>query len=244
MEGDEVVDQSCRKICHHCSSVYRLHHIFGDHVENATFLPLHYDADVAVSWFREGGGSVRIEGRYYPITAGDVILLNPQELHSFQFQSGYHDRLTLYIREDLVKSFPEPCPVFFDVFYHRTAGPGNHICAERAEQMGVHWLLEHIRDLTESEDTWSSMLSICKIVELVSVIGQIRPEEQPAAEADTPENPLITQVLQYINQQFLDIPDVDHLAARFFLNSAYLCRLFKSCVGISIWTRPVSWCMR
>ena len=226
---------TCQKECYDGSSAYRLHHVTGNHVEGVTFLPLHYDSDVAVSWFRQGGGSVRIEGQYYPISTGDVILLNPRQLHAFRFENGYHDRITLYIREEITRSFPEPCEDFFHVFYHGMSVSGSRIPADTAEQTGIHRLLEQVLALSGEKSGWNNMLAICKIVELVSVLGQICPEDSRFEENQTQDNPLIADVLQYINQHYLTIPDADTIAGRFFLNKAYLCRLFKSGVGISLW---------
>lgn len=217
------------------SPSYRLYHISSINSVDTTQLPLHYDADAALVYFRRGDGSVRIEGRYYPITAGDVVLLNPRELHCFTYHSGAHDRLVLYIREDIVRNFQCPDPGFFDIFYHRSGSPGNHIPAAMAEACGIRTLMDQILSLTCEESGWNEILAICRIVELVAIIGRLHRE---SAEKEPPvvhENGTVSQILRYINENLLSIPDTDQIARHFFRDKAYLCRLFKQHVGASLW---------
>lgn len=222
-------------ICYDRSPSYRLHHVSSCNAEDTTRLPLHYDGDVTLVYFRQGGGSVRIEGRYYPVETGDLILLNPRELHCFTFQAGLQDRLVLYLKEDIIRNFQCPDPGFFDIFYHRSGSPGNHIPAAMAEACGIQTLMDQILSLTCEESGWNEILAICRIVELVAIIGRLHRESTEKEPPVVHENGTVSQILRYINENLLSIPDTDQIARHFFRDKAYLCRLFKQHVGASLW---------
>ena len=214
---------------------YHLHHIVGSAAATAGTLPLHYDKDVVVVYFRRGGGSARIEGQYYPIEEGDVILLNPRELHCFTFREGEHERVVLYIREELLRNFYRPNPGFFKVFYDREPGKGNCIPAETAAENGIQELLERILRLNSDSSGWRDMLTVCRIVDLVAAIEKLQSSIPSVRQENIPENSVVSEILHYINENFLNISDTEQVAGYFFLERAYLCRTFKHAVGISLW---------
>jgi len=197
---------------------------------------LHYDTSLVILYVKHGTGNIRIEGNLYDIKDGDVILLSPYELHACTFDSGlYHERITLYLHESIMDPFHCPNHIFFDIFFKRQSGLGNRLLAKDVREHHISDSIQRILDLVKQNDEEHIILAICAIVELLSKLKQAILPQLHNEVAPAPRNQLINDVLAYVGEHFTEELKIEEIASRFYVSKYHLCRLFKECVGTTLW---------
>lgn len=233
------MEQNYNKVYYDSHPGYRLHHTYGACAGESTLPYTHYNINFMLIYFIHGTGNIKIEGRHYDIEAGDIIILNPTELyHCTVDVESYHERIVLYINESILRNFPYDCSELFMSFHQRKRGLGNRIPAHITAGNHLDLELQSLLQLAKAPDTTSAVLSICKVIEILARLNQI---VMPLYISNlnnrerANENPLINNVLNYINNHFTEELHIADIAIQFNLDQSYLSHLFTEHVGMSLW---------
>lgn len=218
------------------SQHYSIYYVNGKSTSSLSSEKLHYDMNLTISYFKRCSGNIKIEGKRYTFNDGDVVLLNTNELHYYSInEAPIYERTTIYIKESILDNFDCENKILFDAFYKRKKGTGNFIESEKVKKHGIDKLFKSILDYTQKGDSISEVLAVCKIIELLAELNNLMiPCEQIEMEYSS-ENPVIKEVLNFLNENFCEQLTVKDVAEKFYLSKFYLCRLFKENVGISLW---------
>ena len=229
-----TMENGYKKVCYDDNPHYRLHYTVEEHPQNSTPPHLHYDTSLVLTYFIKGTGNIRVEGQLYPIEAGDLILLNPNEIHLCTVDNCSHERLALYISDSILDSFHCEEHTFFNVFYKRASGTHNVIPANVVHALKIDEQLMKILRLNQEYSVENSVLAICAIIELLSMLNR-------ASETDTSNNitaPVsnkqITAIIKYLSENYDKKISIDALAKQFHFSKHYLCRMFKEYTGTTI----------
>lgn len=216
---------------------YRILHTEGTHAGESTLTYPHYSLGFMLIYFRRGTGDIKVEGRHYNINRGDIIIIDPSELYQFNVDdSQYHERIVITLNEALFKDFPHDCSCLFSPFHERKKGEGNRISAATVEAHGIGKTLDDILSHVSSSEPASTVLTFCKIVELLSQLSKaVVPPDAPISEQIN-LHPLINEVLNFLELHFKEDIDITSIAAAFNIDKSYLSHLFKEHVGMSLWT--------
>ena len=119
--------------------------------------------------------------------------------------------------------------------YKRKKGIGNQIHSDVVKKYNVDRLFYELLEFVRDESEISQPLSICKIVEILCVINRII-EKTPAKAMDyVSTNPMIDDVLDYINENYTKHITIHDIAEHVNIHRSYLSHKFKEQVGISLW---------
>lgn len=216
---------------------YRLLHTIGARAGESVLPYLHYSLNFMLLYFKHGTGTIKIEGRHYNIDEGDLIMLNTSELYQFTVDNKlFHERITLGVNEALLAAFPDACSSLFAPFYKREKGIGNRICAATVKEHGIDIYLDDILKYVKSSDSTAAPLTFCKIIELLAKLNEIFTPADLANNSHMLLNPLIKDVLSYLNIHFKENISISDIAEEFSIDKSYLSHLFKEHVGMSLWT--------
>ncbi|MBR5156884.1 MAG: helix-turn-helix transcriptional regulator [Clostridia bacterium] len=225
------------KIVYDSSFGYIITHTEGMSAENSTLDYPHSTANFIIYYFIHGTGNIKIEGRHYDINEGDIVILDPSEVfHCTVDSNKLHERIVLHLNETLLKNFPCDCTSLFMPFYKKEKGINNHLSAATVKKYGLDKALENMLYLVKSEDSISSVLVICKIIEFLAQLNKIFSTAQSKDSEHTKVNPLINMVLDYLNKNFTKDFNITDIALKFNIDKSYLSHLFKEQVGISVWS--------
>jgi len=231
------MERPYQKICFDQYPSFRLHHTAGNRAGEANPAHLHQDSTLILTYFKQGSGNIKIEGRRYDIHPGDLILLNPGEMHCCTVNNDqYHERIALYIEESILAPFScDPAP-FFAAFYQRKPGCGNLIPGNTVSAHGIDRLLEEILSLCQHPTAVSPTLAICRIVELLNRLNTATAPTQPLENVPTAVHPTVQKAMQYLNAHYDEPLSLDEVANACYVSKHHLCRLFKECVGTTPWS--------
>lgn len=225
-----------QKLCYDGHPGYCLHHTSGLEAGESTLRYLHRPKEMMLIYFISGSGHAKIEGKHYSLRQGDMIILSPSEWYQCMVDdTSYHERIVLHVSESILQHFPCEATDLLAPFYQREKGNGNHLSAEILEEYGIHALLRSLLALAPAYDAVSNILAICKITELLAYLNQILQMHIPDTSSQARINPLIGDVLIYLNAHFDEEFTTDDIARIFSINKSYLSHLFHENVGTSLW---------
>lgn len=212
---------------HKIGKYHRINRVTGYRIGDAFSGKLHYDPCYTMVYFKKAKGEIRIDGRCYEISDGDVILLNCSEIHCADFDpSVYSDRITVYISKDIASLFSVDESSMFSAFYKKM----NKIPRDNAKSYGIAALLEEMSEYADKSDDSSTVLAECKIAEAVLLLEKAQSPQR----ADI-KNEAVRCALEFINSDCVSIRDCDTIAERAHISKYHLSRLFKEHVGVSMW---------
>lgn len=112
----------------------------------------YYNDTYTIMLIMRGEGRCTVEGNIYSLSAGDVMLLSPEEIHSFQFQNiGAHERFSLYFSDDILLPFHEYELPLTAMLGRRPLGIGNKYRFEGKAWEAIAPLLSEIRTAVQKE---------------------------------------------------------------------------------------------
>ena len=224
------------KVCYDTNFGYSVHHTMGTSAEKSTLGYLHYPVEFMFYYFIHGSGIAKIDGKHYDIGEGDIIILTPSELfYCAVDKDKLHERIVLHVNETILKHFPADSQSLFMPFYKLANGAGNRIPAEMVRSLGLDTAFRKLMSILREEDSTSSILGICKAVEILAHIGKAVSVQKAGKNQKACENPLIHRVIDYLNRHFKEDINISQIALRFNVDRSYLSHLFKENTGVSLW---------
>lgn len=214
-------------------------HILGDN-ENGYMYNLNYsdaynfDSHLHTCYefihILKGDFLYRIEGNDYVLSSGDLIMTNPDELHSFSFpnENIYH-REFLHVYPGFLKRFPEA----LEYLNSRKAGKNNLIPSEFVKKYGIDTIFRNMEKSCRTPDSSTDLLMLAYTVELIIQIKRI--SENETIQYKTPViNEKSKSIRYYIDTNYEKSIAVPYIAEAMYMSSAYASRLFKKETGMTI----------
>lgn len=212
-------------------SIHYSHGIFG---EDATLNFLHYDKDLIIEFYRKGETSICIEGNLYNVNEGDIIILNPDELHvSTKKENCYMEKIVLHISDTLVQQLGGDRTVFFDTIANKPKGIGNLIPAETVNELSLNTKINKCLAYAKKNSLEAQILLTCKVIELLSQFSAYVERFENLNVCPASSNKVVNQIMDYINRHYTEDITLEGLAKRFHFSKYYISHLFKDHVGIS-----------
>lgn len=175
--------------------------------------------------FLTGDAQFHIEGNIYHSHPHDIYIARPPEMHHNYFLSPKkYSRIVLHI---FLSFFQENhCTQLEAVFQNRPLGTNCQIPARIVDREMYHLLMKMNDYLKEG----AYEIAKCVLLEFLYLLNQIdEPLTTPVAAEQH-----INEILSYINDHLDADLTLDALAARFYINKYYLCRIFKKVTGYTV----------
>lgn len=221
-----------RKEQHNDLPGFRLRHTAGPNAVGSTTDHLHLNINQMLLYFIQGSGNLVVEDNAHRIQAGDVIITDSAELFHCSIDPGvYHERLSLHIDPQFWKKFPCDMSPLFRIFTDRNKGEGNLIPAETVENSGLRAAIMELFDLVQQDSPNRDMLVLSKLIQLLCLLDGLN----GAVDTSPQKEPMLHQVLQYLNAHCTEDISVTQVASHFHITPSYLAHWFKNHTGLSPW---------
>lgn len=228
------MENTFKKECYDANPHIKIHYTHGYLGHDSSLNFLHYDKDLIVEYYRKGEASIHIEGRLYTIHEGDMVILNPDELHvSSRNFDIYTEKLVLHINESLLSPFGADRTVFLNTISKKPKGIGNVISADNVKTLQFHKKLNLCLSYAQENSLESQVLLNCEIITLLAQLSKLIANNDTADITPVSSNKTVNQMMDYINRHYTDEITLDTLAERFHFSKYYISHLFKDYVGVS-----------
>ncbi len=198
---------------------------------------VHHHDFYEVYLFLNGEVEYWVEGRIFHLLPGDLLLINPQELHRpiVKPHCTVYERIVLWINKkylemlsekevSLTHCFDSSIPTHTNLLRPTTAQRSN-IMSRISDLVRESYHTEYGATLCASGIFLQFMVELNRIA-LSCDISSKEQEEPPK---------LVSQVLSYINEHYHEDLSLERLAERFFVSKYHLSHEFTRAVGVGVY---------
>jgi len=198
---------------------------------------VHHHDFYEVYLFLSGETEYWVEGHVFRLQPGDLLLINPQELHRpiVKPNCSVYERIVLWIDKkyltalsdtniSLSRCFDDSLPTHTNLL-RPTSTQRSDIMARMGELVREYYSNEYGGRLCASGIFLQLMVELNRIA--------LDSDSQPPEGEGTP--PLVTDVLSYINENYRNDLSLESLAEQFFVSKYHLSHEFNRTVGVGVY---------
>lgn len=199
--------------------------------------PLHAHPFCEVFYFIKGSGYYTVEGRDYPLSPHDILLMRDGEIHKLHIDENTpYERMAIHFPLDEILGKSTPFAGLRALFLDRTPGCDNRFSAHSADSAAFLRSCFN-RICCEGQTAEEFALSLTSFLPaLLSELYRtgahtplsVSPPKREHAE-------LLPEIIDYINRHLTEIEGLSELEHRFFFSKSTLNRLFTESTGSTVW---------
>lgn len=198
---------------------------------------LHHHDFYEIYFFISGDVTFSIESKQYVLLPGDVLLINPKELHQPKFGSGDapYERIVLWVRKSCMDRFKTKHEDLTECFDCTDQKRSNLLRVGTQRQNNILKLLKLMIFENENELYGSEFLKGCFLGQLLVEINRLMRETPNMYKPQDKGSALASEVVNYINNHYQEKISLEDLASKFFMSKYHLSHEFNRVVGTSIY---------
>ncbi|MGN0977169.1 MAG: AraC family transcriptional regulator [Faecousia sp.] len=197
---------------------------------------LHHHDFYEIYFFLSGNVRYNVESRSYLLNAGDILLINPLELHQpiFGKEQRSYERIVLWINKSFLESLSPPGNDLTACFATTAPGHTNLLRPESNLRQVLTYELDQLMQETESQDYCSEYCAISYLVQVLILLNRQAKQQNKEAEAKAASDSVVYRVVGFINSHYSENLTLDFLANQFFISKYHLSREFGRLMGTSV----------
>ena len=182
--------------------------------------------------FISGKLSLIIDDKIYTPTLGSILTVRRDESHQSIF---YGQAEVDYYEIDFPPSFfdkvSDDSP-FYNMFFGERRGTGCSIAPSHSTVTKMFGIFEKIETLIETGERYSDFLIYSRLVQLSAIIcDSLQSAPERGAEQKIPAT--LKAALDYILKNSITVNDTGEIADYCHISVSYLCRMFKTYLGVT-----------
>ena len=202
------------------------HHAYDDNPRQKDYHLHTHSTNYTIFYLIQGQGSYMVEGYEYAYRPDSLIIMRPNEVRKHLVDSRYAFERALFYFSDAVLASIDPGRLLAAPFLDRPLGVGNQYFSHELQ----YHLPQLIRSLCQSrpEEPYfrTKMLATLGVVLMAIYEAFQRRKDAPPQPV-----PLPARIVGYVNDNIYENLTMDQIAARFYISSAQLWRIFKEATG-------------
>lgn len=203
---------------------------------NLKEVALHHHDFYEIYFFLSGSVRYIVDSSSYQLSAGDILLISPLELHQPILgpdQRGY-ERIVLWINRDFLQSMCNADADLTACFDTGAPGHTNLLHPPSHLREMLIFQLEQLGQEMDSQDYCGEYCAMAYLVQILILLNRQARRQSREAEAKAASDSVVYQVLNYINTHYSEDLTLDFLANQFFISKYHLSREFGRLVGTSV----------
>ena len=213
------------------STIYYHHSL--DILPRSEDFPMHAHEMHEIFYFLSGKGRYIVEGNYYPLEPGSLMLMRSCETHKLLIQPDCpYERIAIHFSTEIVKAI-DTKNALLHAFLDRKLGHYNLYDKASIRSGFINECLNNME--TASAGDYSQRIAI--ISNLYPILSEIRPafiiKQQETV--SSLRRDISRELVDYINCNLNEELSLDELSKHFFMSKSQLNRVFKQATGSTIW---------
>lgn len=196
-------------------------------------LDAHYHDFYEIFCFIDGDVDYWVDGRFYHLQSGDLLLIHPSELHkpSPRSKEDRYERIVLWLDPAYLADLGEGA--LMDCFDPASPRCRKMLRPSSAEKNQLLTLFQQMAQEYNGDAFGKELCTYGLLLQTMTLINRIAGRPQKIQEKySTPT--LIADILAYIGAHYHENLSLDCLSAHFFINKYYLSHEFKKAVGTGV----------
>ena len=198
---------------------------------------LHHHDFYEVNFLISGDVTYVIESRVYHVRPGQMLLINPRELHQVYIQpdAAPYERYMLWISPELLQNLSSEQTDLCRCFDLNRPNYGNLLPLSSEQRKTVPAMIETLLREQNHPSYGSDLLQKNLLTELMIHINRLVDQSAATAQSTPDSQPLVARVIDYINDHYHEALSLDLLAERFFVSKYHLSHEFTRQMGTGIY---------
>lgn len=211
---------------------FEIFHYRDKKLENVS---VHHHDFYEVYFFLGGNVRFRIEGRTYCLEPGDLLLINPHELHQPEIgPEDVYERIVLWIDRSYLTALCAAGGDLTACFDREAPNHTNLLRPSKIRRASIGQMLEQMIREFYSTDMGSEAYAQGLLLQFMVEINRLaRTNVTPVPKREEPD--LVSQVLAYIGNHYQESITLESLAAEFYVSKYHLSHEFSHRVGTSVY---------
>lgn len=211
---------------------FEIYHYQDRNMENVN---VHHHNFYEVYFFISGEVRFRIEGRTYILEPGDLLLINPQQLHQSEIgPDSTYERIVLWLDRNYLASLSCPGMDLTGCFDPNRPNYTNLVRASKGQRASLRQLLEHLTQEFHSQSPGHELYAQGVLLQFLVELNRLAAANSPFVPGQQ-EPDLVARVLGYIGNHYMEKISLDTIATEFYVSKYYLSHAFSRQVGTSIY---------
>ena len=197
---------------------------------------LHHHDFYEVYFLLAGDVTYTIESRLYRVMPGDMLLINPRELHQvcIRPEMSAYERYTLWVDPKLLRRLSTARTDLFQCFDPNRPNYGNLLKLDPEEQRLVHSLFGALWREYNSSGYGSDLLRESVLSQLLVEVNRMAERDSGQYEDSSRSSRMVAAAVEYINLHYGEPLSLDLLAEQCFVSKYHLSHEFNRQVGTSV----------
>ena len=216
------------------SNTYEIFHYRDSYLNHVA---LHHHDFYEVYLFLNGNVNYTIESRNYHLVPGDILLISPLELHQPRITQEKHpyERIVLWINKGFIEQFSTPSTSLTHCFDSAVPGHTNLLRLAPTPRQHIADMMDKLVTESNTDNYGSDLAALGCLVQFLVELNRQALRCEQRHELTDKSGPIVTNVLNFINDHYNEELSLDLLASRFFVNKYHLSHEFNRLVGTSIY---------
>ena len=196
---------------------------------------IHHHDFFEVYFFLSGRVSFKVEGRSYHLEPGDLLLINPQELHQPDIgDDAVYERIVLWIDRSYLSNLCTAAGVDLTACFDNEApGHTNLLRPTKLRRAALSQLLDRLVREYYSDELGSFAYAQGLLTQFMVEVNRLAQASGYTEKREEPD--LVSQVLAYIGNHYQENITLESLAAAFYVSKYHLSHEFSHRVGTSVY---------
>lgn len=197
---------------------------------------LHHHDFYEVYYLLSGNVTYTIESRLYRVMPGDLLLINPRELHQVCIRPGMsaYERYTLWVAPHLLRRLSSRNTDLARCFDPERPGYSNLLKLSPDNQGEIQGLFEGLWREYDSSAYGADLLREGLLSQLLVKINRIADRDGGRSREAARSSRLVETAVKYVNEHYGEPLSLDLLAERCFVSKYHLSHEFNRQVGTSV----------
>ncbi|MBR7121950.1 MAG: helix-turn-helix domain-containing protein [Oscillospiraceae bacterium] len=178
-----------------------------------------------------------VDGRIIRMQAGDLLLINPQELHRpiVTSETQVYERIVLWINKEYLETLFSNRINLSRCFDTKNPKHTHLIRPSYSERPVLTARLSEMVREYYSRELGSDLSAYGLFLQFMVQLNRIAQQEQNQPEEGQKLSSLVENVLSYISEHLAEPMTLESLAVRFYVSKYYLSHAFSREVGVSVY---------
>lgn len=197
--------------------------------------PFHLqDNTFEIYFFISGNVNYFIEKNIYPLSYGDLFVINNSEIHKASLLSDEaYDRIVVTFDPIIVQSFNSDNVNLLDCFVNRALGEQNKIILNKIQIEEISGIFNKLEKTNKDRSDSSKLAKLICLIELLIFLNNAFTKAE-TNKINTTLYEKLSPILEFIDENVAGDLSLQALENKFFVNKNYLSSLFKKTTGINI----------
>ncbi len=185
------------------------------------------------------GGEIEywVNGRIIKMQPGDLLMINPQELHRplLKQDDCIYERIVLWINREYLESLCSDGICLSSCFDIKAFGHSHLIRLSAAERTAMNARMSELVREFYSADFGGDLCAYGLFLQFMVQLNRLAGRAEKKQEDTRQLSDLVEKTLHYISENLSSPLTLESMAARFYVSKYYLSHAFTKEVGVSIY---------